>query len=235
MKTALLFSFVGFAAGSLIAAEPAQEIKAAAQKLADKPSYAWTAKSESPQSRGRGFSPASGKTEKGGVTCLVWQGRERSTEAFKKGDKVVVKVEDEWQTAAELEDADNNRARFTARRVQSFKPPAQEAAELAGRLKNLKKEGDAYSGELTPEALKQMYSFGRRSGGEGPDVSGLKGTAKFWIKDGLLSKYQTHIQGKMTFGQDNREVDIDRTTIYEITDVGSAKIEIPAEAKKKLG
>src|SRR5213075_139397 len=102
------------------------------------------------------------------------------------------------------------------------------------------KDGDAYSADLTPEALKQMYSFGgRRTGGDsgsgGPDVSGLKGTAKFWINDGVLSKYQTHVQGKMAFGQDGREIDVDRTNTFEITDIGTAKISVPAEAKKKLG
>src|SRR5687767_15719915 len=52
----------------------------------------------------------------------------------------------------------------------------------------------------------------------------LKGTAKFWVRDGVLSKYQTQVKGKMAFGQDGREVDVDRTTIYEITDIGSAKV-----------
>lgn len=245
MKTAFLLTFVGIAT-PLFAAEPADEIKAAAQKLADT-SYAWTAKVDSPQGdrerggRGGGgtFGPASGKTEKGGFTALKWQGRESSTEAIKKGDKFVVKIGDEWQTSSELEDGggDNNRARSTGRRVQSFKAPAQEASELIGRVKNVKKDGDAYTGELTPEALKQMYTFrrpGSDGGGAGPDVSGLKGTAKFWVKDGVLSKYQTQVQGKMTFGQQGRETEVNRTTIYEITDIGSAKVEVPAEAKKKL-
>jgi len=249
MKTAFLLSLVGIAT-PLLAAEPADEIKAAAQKLAEK-SYAWTAKAESGQGqggdrerggRGGNFGPANGKTEKGGFTALVWQGRDSKTEAIKKGDKYVVKIGDEWQTAGELEDGggDNNRARSTGRRVQSFKPPAQEATELIGRVKNVKKDGDAYTAELTPEALKQMYTFRGRSGGDGggdrsPDVSGLKGTAKFWVKDGVLSKFQTQVQGKMSFGQEGRETDVNRTTIYDITDIGTAKVDVPAEAKKKLG
>ena len=236
MKTGFLLALIGFAAVSLVAAEPAEEIKAAAKKLADK-SYAWTAKVESPQGdRGRGFGPASGKTADG-VTYLAWQGRESKTEAVKKGEKFVVKVGDEWQTGSELEDGggDNNRARFTARRVQSFKAPAQEVTELIGKVKGVKKEGDVYTAELTQEALKQMYTFRRSgdSGGSSTDVSGLKGTAKFWVKDGVLSKYQTHVEGKMTFGE--RDVDVDRTTVYEITDIGTAKVEVSAEAKKKLG
>ena len=245
MKTAFLLPLFTLAAAPLFAADPADEIKAAAKKLSDTPSYAWTAKNESPQGDrgGRGgFGPASGKVDNG-LTYISWQGQNAKTEAIKKGDKFVIKSGgDEWQTAAELEDGggDNNRARFTSRRVQNAKTPAQEVTELLGRVKNLKKDGDAYSAELTPEALKAIYSFGgRRPGGDsgsgGPDVSGLKGTAKFWIKDGVLSKYQTHVQGKMAFGQDGREIDVDRTNTFEITDIGTAKISVPAEAKKKLG
>ena len=252
MKTAFILSLVSFAAAPLLAADPAEEVKAAAQKLADKGTYAWTAKNESPQGErggggggrgGGGFGPASGKTEKGGYTYLAWQGRDSKTEAMKKGDKFAVKTGEEWQTASELEDGggDNQRARFTGRRVQSFKAPAQEVSELLGKVKNIKKDGDAYSGELSQEALKQMYTFGGRrpgggdGGGSGPDVSKLKGTAKFWIKDGVLAKYQTHVEGSMAFGQDGREIDVKRTNTYEITDNGTAKVEVPAEAKKKLG
>jgi hypothetical protein len=241
MKTAFLLPLISFAAAPLLAADPAQEIKAAAQKLAEKGSYAWAAKVDSPQGdRGRAFGPASGKTDKSGFIYLAWQGRDSKTEAIKRGDKFVVKTGDEWQTASELEDGggDNNRARFTARRVQSFKAPADDVAELVGRIKGLKKDGEAYTGELTQDALKQMYTFrrsGDSGGGSNTDVSGLKGTVRFWVKDGVLSKYQTHVEGKMTFGQDNREVDVDRTTTYEFTDIGSAKVEVPAEAKKKLG
>jgi hypothetical protein len=236
MKTAILLTFVGFAAAPLLAADPAEEVKAAAQKLTGK-GYAWTAKVESPQGdRGRAFGPASGKIDASGVTYLAWQGRDSKTEAIKKGDKFVLKTGDEWQTASELED--DNRARFTARRVENFRAPAQEVGELAGKVKGLKKEGEAYTGELSQEALKEMYTFRRRSGdsgGSGTDVSGLKGTAKFWVKDGVLSKYETHVKGTMTFGQDNREIEVDRTTTYEITDIGTAKVDMPAEAKKKLG
>src|SRR5688572_5464031 len=118
MKTAFLLPFVVFAT-PLLAADPAEEVKAAAKKLSDATSYAWTAKADSPQGDrgGRGFGPASGKTEKNGFTALKWQGRESTTEVIKKGDKVAIKSGDEWQTASELEDGggDNNRARFTVR------------------------------------------------------------------------------------------------------------------------
>src|SRR5204862_5851247 len=148
MKTACILTLLSFAAAPLLAADPAEEIKAAAQKLADKGTYAWTAKNESPQAdragRGGGFGPASGKTEKGGFTYIAWTGRDSKTEAIKKGDKFVLKTGEEWQTASELEDGggDNQRERFTSRRVQNFKLPAQATTDHVGKGENSMR-GDA--------------------------------------------------------------------------------------------
>ena len=55
---------------------------------------------------------------------------------------------------------------------------------------------------------------------------------KFWIKDGVLSKYEFKVQGKVTSG--DRETDVNRTTTVEIKEAGTTKLELPAEAKEKL-
>jgi hypothetical protein len=52
------------------------------------------------------------------------------------------------------------------------------------------------------------------------------------VKDGQLAKYEYHVQGNMSFNGQDRE--INRTTTVEIKDVGSTKVEIPAEAKAKM-
>jgi hypothetical protein len=246
MKIALVLPLAALFALPTWAADLADEVKAAAKKLADKPNYSWSVKVESAQQgQGRGFAPPSGKTEKDGYTVLTYTMGERTVEAVRKGEKVAVKSGEEWKSAEELS-ADNgdgapNRRGFMARIVQQAKLPASDAQELAGRVKDLKKEGDAYSAALTAEAIKQMFNFGWRRPGDGGggtggfDTSGLKGTAKFWMKDGVLSKYETRVEGKMTLGQNNREREINRATVTEIQEVGSTKIELPAEAKKKLG
>ena len=74
--------------------------------------------------------------------------------------------------------------------------------------------------------------FRGRGGNEGPEVSGAKGSAKFWVKDGVLSKYQYQVKGSMNFN--GNDFDVDRTTTVEIKDVGTTKVAIPAEAQKKL-
>ena len=274
------------------AANSADEVKAAIQKLADQPNYSWTAKVESPQRQregggqggnregregrrgggggggggfGRGgFTPPSGKTEKDGFTVLSFAGRSTTTEVVVKGEKVALKDGDEWKTAEELADNEGgeenrfNIGRMVGRRAQTTKLPVAEANDLLGRVNELKKEGDVYSGNLTADGIKQMYTFPGRNRGQGGqggnqeggqrreggerrqvDTSGLKGTGKFWVKDGMLAKYETHVVGKMPGfpgrdGAPGREIEVDRTTTTEIKEVGSTKVAVAAEAKKKL-
>ena len=44
--------------------------------------------------------------------------------------------------------------------------------------------------------------------------------------------YEVKVKGKVSFNGNDR--DVDRTTTVEIKDIGSTKIEVPEEAKKKL-
>ena len=55
---------------------------------------------------------------------------------------------------------------------------------------------------------------------------------KFWLKDGLLSKYEVKLSGTISFNGEDR--DVVRTTTVEIKDVGTAKLDIPEAARKKL-
>ncbi|HXU76495.1 MAG TPA: hypothetical protein VN794_07995, partial [Methylomirabilota bacterium] len=78
---------------------------------------------------------------------------------------------------------------------------------------------------------KSLILFGRRAGG-GASASKASGSVKFWVKDGQLAKYQYKVQGTVTFNGEDREVE--RTTTVEIKDVGTTKVEVPDEAKKKI-
>src|SRR6185436_20576754 len=98
----------------------------------------------------------------------------------------------------------------------------------------LKEEDGVIAGDLRDEAVKELLLFGtrRREGQEPPKTTDAKGSVKFWIKDGALTKLEIKVQGKVTAGE--RELDINRTTTTEIKEVGTTKIEVPDEAKQKL-
>ena len=230
-RTALVTGL--FLAASAMVAQGAarEEVDAAAKKLADAKSYAWTAKTEG----GFGGGTTEGKSEKDGFVVLTLNAFNNTIEAVKKGDKGAIKLDEGWKSLEEAaeggEQGQPNRGRFAAMMVRNYKAPAAVAQQLLAAAKEVKQSGETFEAELTEAGAKEMLSFRGRRGGDGPQINGAKGTAKFWVKDGALSKIEYSLQGSVNFNGEDR--DIDRTTTVEIKDVGTAKAEVPEEAKKK--
>ena len=252
MKRTLFFGTLLCLVGSTFAADsgPKDEVKGAAKKLSDQPNYSWKSNIEmggagggggGQGGRGRFGGPTDGKTEKDGFTMLSMARGDNTIEAVLKGGKGAIKTQEGWQSLSEAADAagggggggGQNAGRFMARMLQSFKAPAAQADDLVAKCKDLKKADGAYTGDLTEEGVKELLSFGpRRGGGDAPAVSNAKGSAKFWLKDGVLSKYEFKVQGSISFNGNDREVE--RTTTVEVKEVGSTKVSPPDEAKKKI-
>jgi hypothetical protein len=236
MKKNVLISVIILIAGTLLAAE-SEDVKAAAKKLGEQKNYSWKTTVVVPEGSQFRPGPTEGKTEKDGFTFLSMSFQDNTIEAVVKGEKGAAKMEGEWRSLADLAQ-DTGPGSFMARRLQNYRTPATEAEDIAGKTKDLKKEGDAYSADLTEEGAKDLLRFrgGRRGGGGGgggADPKNAKGSAKFWVKDGQLAKYEYKVSGTVSFGGEDR--DVERTTTVEIKNVGETKIEVPEDAKKKMG
>jgi hypothetical protein len=236
MKKNILISALIFTAGVLAAAE-SEDVKAAAKKLGEQKSYSWKTTVVVPEGSQFRPGPTEGKTEKDGYTSLSMSFGDNTTEAVIKGDKGAAKMEGEWRSLADMAQDSGQPGAFMARRLQNYRTPAMEAEEIAGKTKELKKDGDAYSADLTEEGAKDLLRFrgsrrGGGGGGGGADPKNAKGSAKFWVKDGQLAKYEYKVSGTINFGGEDR--DVERTTTVEIKDVGTTKIEVPEDAKKKM-
>ncbi len=157
-----------------------------------------------------------------------------NVEAVLKSGKGAAKMEGEWRTLADMAQDDPGPTMFLARMLQNFRAPAAEAEDIAGKTKELKKDGDVLASDLTEDGAKVLLSFrGARSGGQGPPpAANAKGSVKFWLKDGQLAKYEYHVSGTISFNGNDR--DIERTTTVEIKDVGATKVVVPDDARKKL-
>jgi hypothetical protein len=228
MKTCLLI--VSGVALSLLSASaaPKTEVTDAIRKLAAQSGYAWTytPKTEGSES-GRRQGPIEGKTEKDGFTHLKSSLGDVTLEIGIKGTKMVVNYNGDWLSTAEL--GENNR---TVQRLRMLKKADEEAADLLAQATELKKESDgSYASSMAAEAAKNMFALLGKRAAESPDA---KGSMKFWIKDGMLSKYEYVVRGKITVGEDKKEVEVIRTTTVEIKDVGAVKVSLPEDAKKKL-
>jgi hypothetical protein len=239
MKRHILPGLIALLAGPLMAADtsPKADVKNAAAVLGNQTNYSWRTTVEVGNTSRFRPGPTDGKTEKSGYTTLLMSFNDNASEAVLKGTNGAIKTPDNgWQTLAEAAQDNGggpNPAMFLARMLPTYKTPATEAADLADKAKELKTDGDALAGNLTEDGAKALLTFRPRAGGgEPPTVSNAKGSAKFWLKEGKLAKYQYHLQGTVSFNGNDRGVD--RTTTVEIKDVNSTKIEVPDEAKKKL-
>ena len=235
MKKSIVKFAIALMAASALAADssPKDEVIAAAKNLGAKANYSWKTTVAVPEDTPFRPGPTVGQTEKDGATHLTLSFGDNTTEVYLKGDRVAVTNPDGgWQSLDELANSEGP-GRFMARMLRDLKAPAAQAADIVSFTKELKKEGDVYTSDLTEAGAKNFLAFRRRgAGGEGPSVSDAKGSAKFWIKDGVLSKFEFKLTGKMDFG--GNEMDVDRTTTVEVKDIGTTKVQVPDEANKKL-
>jgi hypothetical protein len=237
MKKSLLFGLMTLLAGPLFTANasPADDVVNAAKKLAGEANYSWNTSVTNVSGNGFRGGPAEGKTVKDGATWVSMTRNDTTTEIVMQGGKTAVKTPDNgWQTLAEATEGSDEPgpAMFLARTIQSFKAPAAQAEDLAGKAKEIKLGGGAYAGDLTEDGAKALLSFRRPGDDNGPTVTGAKGSVKFWVKDGELVKYEFNLQGTVSFNGNDR--DVNRTTTVEIKDVGATKVTVPDAAAKKL-
>lgn len=224
---------------SASAAEPKEAVGAAVKALKEKANYSWSTTSEMANSQFPAMT-SKGKTEQNGFTFITSEGFNGEIQAVKKGTNGVVKTEDAWQTAEELRQGGQGGGpgRGFSGRLLTTPAPAEDAEELLKGVKELKAgDGGVFTAELTEDAAKERASFfGRRRGGQGggtpPEPKDAKGSVKFWVKDGVLTKYELKTSAKMNFQGEEREMD--RTSTTDISAVGTTKVEVPEEAKKKL-
>lgn len=257
MKINLLVTVMILIVGSFIPAQAGtkEDVKSAIKKLAEKGNYSWTSTSKRPErpenAEGDNNRVRSGPTEGKTVGDMIFvksNRGERSFEFLTKGEKVAIKGEDGWSLIEPRQSNDatgtDDQARERRRRglssyLRNYKTPSVRAEEFLAKVGDLKKDGDAYSGELTEEGAKSLVSFWSRPRGddggdatERPQPTGVKASAKFWVKDGFLTKYESVVAGKIIINGNER--DLGRTTTVEIKDAGSTKIDVPDDFKNKL-
>jgi hypothetical protein len=228
-----LISTIALLAGSLLAADttPKDDVIAAAKKLGQESNYSWKTVVVVPDDARFHPGPSEGRTQKDGFTKVTGTFGDNSWSLVRKGEKVALSNPDGgWDSLADLE-KEEGPARFRGMMARNLKVPAAQVADIAASAEELKKDGDAYSGALTEAGAKSLLTFRPRNGGEA-SVTNATGSVKFWLKDGALAKYEFKVKGTVSVG--GNEFENDRTTTVEIKDVGSTKIEVPDEAKKKL-
>ena len=234
-STIAVIIFGALASGLVWAADApsASQISDAAGKLKAAPNYSWTVTTVTPPDAPFTPPPVKGQTS-GGFIRFTTQFGDNAAEVIAKGDRTAFKGEDGWQVAVA---GGGFSPDMFALNMTRNGTPADEAAIILKGIKELKtQDGGAIGGDLTAEAATDLLTFGpHRAPNSNPDLpgpKGAKGSAKFWVKDGALVKFQTHLTGTVTFDGNDTPLDFTRTT--EIQGVGTTKLDVPDDAKKKL-
>jgi hypothetical protein len=153
-------------------------------------------------------------------------------EFFKSGDVLVYKQGDVWKRSKRGVESDPLIVLGAVAKVNAARLPHEELAAL-GKAVDKEKKADrtedgcaVYTAELTEEAAKKLAPTESQGVARG-------GTAKVWVNgDGAVVKYALSIRLKGRRG--NVEVDGTAEKTVKLSDLGSAKVEVPEAAKKAL-
>jgi len=231
MKTITLLSIITVFAVSLPAAitSPKDEVTSAIKALSQQANYSWKATVAVPATSTLRPGITEGKTAKFGFTEVTLSSGEVRTEFLIKGQNgAILSADNGWQTLDEAW-AGPGRGRFLAIVARNFKPPTEAAAVLAESVNDLEKGDEFIAGNLTAAKAEQLLlSEGASDTKKAPKISLAKGSVKFWIKDGLLAKYEYTFSGNLKSG--DRELEVNRDCIVEISNVGTTTVTPAADA-----
>jgi hypothetical protein len=246
MKMTILFSTLILATVPLLAA-PKDDVTTAATALRNAANYSWQTTQDSGPNSQYKPGPMDAKTEKDGFTVVSMNINSNALGFVRKSTNFVVHSTDSgWQTMAEASHVYTVRGPGTAVSLAlDLQLPAVEATNLIAWVNDWKADGDKITGTLTEDGATRVLGYpnsryGRPSipPGVGGSIyiataSNAKGTVTFWITDGMLTKYQTHATGSID-SNGGRSWNEDLTKTVTIKDIGTTKIVVPDDAKKKL-
>ncbi|HUB26562.1 MAG TPA: serpin family protein [Tepidisphaeraceae bacterium] len=190
-------------------ASPKEVVAAAIQKLADSGDYAWRtvdaddaappdadfetvvpAFSQNPQTQ------LEGKLQPDGLVAVRVQNGDWIVNCFLENGRMAVQGERGWTSEYQLLHGQvfMPGAEEAIAHAEFLLPPAVELRELLKRIPDLRRDGDAFVGNLPEKAAIEMLEGLKRGQNDGQEwrLAQASASVKFWVTDGALSKYQVH-------------------------------------------
>lgn len=246
MKTQILACMVLVAAPLASRASTTDDIRAAVDKLSEAPNYSWSTTSEGGNRRFAGGT-TTGVAENGGYAVITHETPRGTLRTVERDGKRAVETPEGWLMPDAMRQGARGPGRNEeppggpgreSRRPGGMRPfmgagalPAEELQRVVDAVQDWEPSGDAFKGTLPADFFARGMP-GRRGGQPNAAPAGT-GTATIWIQDGIVTKYQLHMEMSFT-GRNGEERNIDRTTTTELTEVGTTTVDVPAEAREKL-
>jgi hypothetical protein len=216
--------------GLMLAALLLQDAEVAAALAKSRGAERYAFKVEIAHLGGEGGSSAvvEGRFQKGQA---VWM-KSGEVEVFRRGEAVAVLKKGAWR--AETRDSDRRRVRgsFTVGALRALRLPHEELTGIEKRFSGFRKleakEGDqdVYVADLTEDAAKAFIA----EHSERRDEGTLEGSGRFWVTPaGEIAMVEIIARVKKSKGKDSGV-----SMWITMSEHGTAKVEVPAEAAKAL-
>lgn len=219
-RTLPAFTLCFLLAGTAAAQDAGADLAAAIKKAAAWDSYAFTV--EQPPGR------AEGNFQKGQPLHL----KADKMEFFREKEEIVYLDGGKWlrlKRGSTL--SPPLRILGALSKAMAVRPPHEDLAAVGRAVKEVarakgKEDGHTvYSGKITEEDARELVQPQHRNVARG-------GTAKFWVGDGGVVKYQVAIRIQGRIG--NAEVDGEVTRSVTVAGVGATKVDVPEPARNAL-
>jgi hypothetical protein len=218
-----------------LCAGPKEDLLTAAANLEKKANYTWTTEL---QGRHPIVGPHKGAVDSTGLTSFHMRFEDADIDGVGRGESRFVKAASEWKSAAlvtakrPMPGTPVEPSYRAAALLTQLKTPTQETKSVLEKMDAIEAKADgSFEGALNADLIPGILL----SVGISPADARLenaKGSATFWVKEGLLQRYALKYSGliKGPFG----ELDLSRTNITEISAVGTTRVELPPEVQKLL-
>jgi hypothetical protein len=112
--------------------------------------------------------------------------------------------------------------------------PHEELGVIVGSYQELKVEGDVVTGSLTDLGAQLLLV---RDGQKYIEPLRAAGTFKLWLRNGMVAKYQVTLEGvlRIHVQSGRRQVEVHQVTDTVLKDVGTTTLDVPDQARAKLG
>lgn len=261
MRTAAFTALLCLALPAAAAPAANDAAVVAASKLAEKPNYSWSTVISNGQNNGEVH--LEGQTTRGGYTHVALHnlpevlrsrgvGRDAEGQShvfFRGGDRSVLLTEEGWLAPEELPPAQASAARAPARggargpapssipgKIEDytfdFRLPHEDLDLIIGSFTSMRAAGNSFTGDLTDGGAALFLSFYAQ-----PRVQVRRATGTFqcWTENGVVVRYEVHINGTVNLVGDRNALPINCTISTEIQNIGNTRLNVPAAVRVKLG
>lgn len=116
----------------------------------------------------------------------------------------------------------------------AISPPHEELAVIIGSHKDLIVDGDLVTGTLTDLGAQLLLVRDGQS-----DITPLRaaGTFKIWLRGGMVARYQVSLEGTLNVSTPKSgrvTLNVHQRTLTELSEIGTAKVDVPELARAKL-